>query len=313
MAGALIVEGGLDDVPAIRRARERVMVFQQIAYDKNGQVEPDYYQKHIHRHDTTINGTWLPEIHMRPGEVQRWRMIHAGIETDLKLALDRHKLHEIACDGIALGRMACRDSVPLYPGYRSDVLIQASLTPGRYVLQNLPATEKEALNRIARRSATPLATVVIEGPPCPMCLPTQAELAPLAPFKPLGNPTLPVIPINFKYDDQTKVGTVNNVPFDPVAGPVLKLKLGEVRELQIHSVTESPHPFHIHVNPFEVVTYDAQRNILDRVWRDTVAVFDSPDVFIRLRCDRYTGRSVLHCHNLLHEDFGMMQTIDIEP
>ena len=39
---------------------------------------------------------------MRPGEVQRWRIVHAGHEDDLRLALEGHALHVIAYDGIPL-------------------------------------------------------------------------------------------------------------------------------------------------------------------------------------------------------------------
>ncbi|MBV8382334.1 MAG: multicopper oxidase domain-containing protein [Planctomycetaceae bacterium] len=122
MAGALIVEGGLDDVPAIKCARDRVMVLQQIAYDDQGQVEKSYYDQPGRPAKTTINGRVVPEIQMRPGEVQRWRMIHAGIQRELNLTLDGHQLNEIACDGIALGTITPRPAILLCPGYRSDVL-----------------------------------------------------------------------------------------------------------------------------------------------------------------------------------------------
>ena len=99
--------------------------------------------------------------------------------------------------------------------------------------------------------------------------------------------------------------------FDPAGSNVLRLKLGQAQEWQIHSVTGAPHPFHIHVNPIEVITKDAQKNIIDRVWRDTIVVLKGRDVYFRTRYDRYIGRSVLHCHNLLHEDMGMMQAVEI--
>lgn len=43
-------------------ARERIMVFQQIAFDKNGEVEADYYSDTpVPRNaKTTINGRMLP-------------------------------------------------------------------------------------------------------------------------------------------------------------------------------------------------------------------------------------------------------------
>jgi FtsP/CotA-like multicopper oxidase with cupredoxin domain len=79
-----------------------------------------------------INGQLVPKIYMKPGEVQRWRFIHAGISENVAVALDFHPLHEVATDGISLGRSvawpdaAAADSGPveyklvLAPGYRTD-------------------------------------------------------------------------------------------------------------------------------------------------------------------------------------------------
>ena len=46
-----------------------------------------------------------PTITMRPGEVQRWRLLHAGWQDDIFMELEGHKLHPIARDGIPLSRM----------------------------------------------------------------------------------------------------------------------------------------------------------------------------------------------------------------
>jgi hypothetical protein len=100
------------------------------------------------------------------------------------------------------------------------------------------------------------------------------------------------------------------------------------------------HPFHIHVNPFQVVeifdpvTMD-KPVVFDKdfVWYDTIAIPPSfnyfPDgktprrdrdgkqvyvpgyVKIRNRFLDFTGIFVLHCHILGHEDRGMMQLVEV--
>jgi FtsP/CotA-like multicopper oxidase with cupredoxin domain len=82
-AGALLVEGGVDELPEIKAAEEKVLFFQQIPYDKTGKVEsfdesfgPNQWQD-LKRY-TTINGEVQPLILMQAGAVQRWRMIHAA-------------------------------------------------------------------------------------------------------------------------------------------------------------------------------------------------------------------------------------------
>ena len=41
-----------------------------------------------------VNGQLVPTIKMRPGEIQRWRFVHAGVEDNINLSLDEHELYE---------------------------------------------------------------------------------------------------------------------------------------------------------------------------------------------------------------------------
>jgi FtsP/CotA-like multicopper oxidase with cupredoxin domain len=82
---------------------------------------------------------------MRPGAVERWRLIHSGQRERILLELERSDtvdqpnpetlaLHEIAIDGLPMDKVVTlgHDSVELYPGYRADVLVQAPAVPGEY-------------------------------------------------------------------------------------------------------------------------------------------------------------------------------------
>jgi FtsP/CotA-like multicopper oxidase with cupredoxin domain len=108
MAGFLIIQGGpgtLDALPEVKAAKDVVMAFQVIRTVKNGDVE------FVHQEATlfgtspfnmddpaqqgvwstygldgapglsylyfTTNGVTNPTLHMRPGEVQRWRWLNA--------------------------------------------------------------------------------------------------------------------------------------------------------------------------------------------------------------------------------------------
>ena len=130
MVGALIVEGDFDAVPEIARAQERTLVLSQVVFDQFGTVEdfatlfPETATRFF-----SINGQRLPTIEMRPGEVQRWRLLHAGYQDTLRVALERHALHAIAYDGIALPQVERQEAMVLAPGQRADVLVQAG-APG---------------------------------------------------------------------------------------------------------------------------------------------------------------------------------------
>ncbi|MEA2709737.1 MAG: hypothetical protein QOF78_2338 [Phycisphaerales bacterium] len=321
MAGALIIEGGLDDVPAIKHAQERTFLFQQIPFDDEGQVEKlsSLYDGHAvtHWHQsgrfTTINGVALPVITLRPGEVQRWRLIHGGIHESILVRLDGHKLHEIAADGIPLGKLVPQDEIELQPGNRADVLVKASATPGVYLLRDGALPAERALSATADPEKF-LAKVVVTGPPKEMALPTSTDLAALAPFKPItddevqGHRTTVVFGEDEKH--QPPRYFINDRQFDPDA-TARRVLLGTAEEWTL-SAPDDNHPFHLHANPFEVIRHDPQSGkIVERTWRDTVLVAAKSPVTIRVRYQDFAGKTVFHCHNLAHEDLGMMQNIEM--
>lgn len=87
------------------------------------------------------------------------------------------------------------------------------------------------------------------------------------------------------------------------------ISVGSVEEWTLTNLSAEPHPFHIHVNPFQVVAVGGQR-LANPYWADTITLPPLTTVTIRSRFRRYTGKTVLHCHNIGHEDLGMMQLIE---
>jgi FtsP/CotA-like multicopper oxidase with cupredoxin domain len=84
-----------------------------------------------------------------------------------------------------------------------------------------------------------------------------------------------------------------------------------------------PHPIHLHGGQFEVVarsvlpTWNAEaesvrEGLIDEGWRDTVLVMPGERVKLRMRFDRHAGLFLYHCHNLEHEDMGMMRNFRVE-
>lgn len=376
MSGALIIEGGLDDIPEIKAAKDRTLVLNQIPYIyKNtlpvpnstatppptvtfdlpeGLVEVRYAEyifgpgewEKLGRY-TTVNGVQLPVIHMRPGEIERWRVVDSGQREMIMLkiipnpAAGGDKLppinfREIAVDGLALGKMVETPTIELWPGYRSDVLVQAPMKPGEYLLidDEAPAGstisgQDKPLNYVAR--------LIIEGQPNEMKLPTDQQMAGLR------LPSIKDDEITGQQEatygillvgppkKQTVVFTIDKQSFQMETARTLKL--GAVDEWTIYShndVGPVTHPFHIHVNPFEVTSImapeiDADGNckmqdgqpVLHEtlkggpVWRDTVKIPGCGFVKMRTHYTDFIGTFVQHCHILDHEDQGMMQLIDI--
>lgn len=119
---------------------------------------------------------------------------------------------------------------------------------------------------------------------------------------------------------------VDGQSYDPNRAPRL-LNLNAVEEWHL-TATGGAHPFHIHVNPFQIVSVekdgvdlsapgardsdgDTQYAGMKGSWRDTVMVKPGAVVKVRTRYQRYIGDFVLHCHILDHEDEGMMEHVRI--
>lgn len=338
MAGALIVDpgpvaGGIDEITEIRDAmkdgREKILVIQQLLYskpdDNPGQVTcNDVYgpadpatvcgqpNPPTPTRVDLVNGVYGPLIEMDPGEIQRWRCIHAGVVDPINLAVvsadgpDRLPLYEIAKDGIPLYEMATSQAIPLYPGYRTDFLVVAPVTPGHYALiDDKSGPTMRPLRKNVPRAPTPILACirVRNAPALHMDLPKKEAIGKYAP-KPIGDDEIwnrkPFV-LNFSANDPDF--QINGQSFDPDRIDLCP-RLGTAEEWTLRSSLDV-HPVHIHVNPFQVVTAAGP------VWKDTIVVTDSDpaDTVVRIRFEDFPGKTVLHCHNLPHEDRGMMMAV----
>ncbi len=126
---------------------------------------------------------------------------------------------------------------------------------------------------------------------------------------------------NIDINQKPAVFMVNGKAYDPHT--TRDLILGNVEEWKISSDFDG-HPFHIHVNPFQVSRIlnpqgvdvsvsgeadDPQYANLKGIWKDTLFVKQGYTLYVRTRYERYIGEYVLHCHILDHEDQGMMQNV----
>ena len=179
MSGFLIVEGGpgdLNEVPEIAAAKEILMAFQVIRTDENGQVPFVNTESVQFASDAnmtnglwstyqnsqayfTTNGVTNPILSMRPGEVQRWRLLNAASGETLAVALQGHSLNIVANDGINTPEMLTLNPGEAYvmgAGNRVDVLIKAGAS-GTYLLQTLDPTDPTTPRSISPQGVDPAA------------------------------------------------------------------------------------------------------------------------------------------------------------
>jgi len=105
------------------------------------------------------------------------------------------------------------------------------------------------------------------------------------------------------------------IPYQSGRAMKQTVPLGSVEEWTIFNMNNIRHPFHIHVNPFQVVKINGQP--VEPYWADTIALppggtESAPtSVTFRTRFKDFSGAFVMHCHMLIHEDMGMMQVVEV--
>lgn len=310
MAGALIVEGDFADIPQIAAARERVLVLNEVLFDHLGTIEeydtvwPEAVPRFL-----SINGQREPIIRLRPGEVQRWRIVQGCHESNLRLALEDHVLHAIAYDGIPLPAVQRHDTLLVAPGQRADLLVQAGAA-GRYAL-------RVVANDQGYPSPTgPLATIVVEGDPLAMALPVALPRPPLASIgdseitgsrRIVFSAIAPEGPGGATWREFAFL--IDGRQFHPDRVDQT-IRLGAVEEWTVVNDDSADHIVHVHTNPFQVTRVNGEA-LPEPVWRDTAIVPREGSLTFRSRFVDFAGKTVLHCHMMNHEELGMMQLIEI--
>jgi suppressor of ftsI len=90
-----------------------------------------------------------------------------------------------------------------------------------------------------------------------------------------------------------------------------RVELGAVEEWTIRNVTRQLHPFHIHVNDYQVMSVNGRPYDATSI-TDTFPLPVGGEIVIRMRFVDFTGEYVYHWHILAHEDRGMMGTLVVE-
>jgi FtsP/CotA-like multicopper oxidase with cupredoxin domain len=357
MAGVFVIEGAYDDTlkKLYPTLREKVLIVQNLSetpslLDKGrrGSVAPPAL---------FVNGLYQPVISMRPGEIQLWRLVNASVRAVTTLtgfgSDGDPEIRQIAQDGVQfkfenyqnqplLGkqRTDARPFNTFAAGNRADLLVKAP--------DKAPATPSEFLvadTTSGTPNPTPILFVKVEGDPVnpPMLFPTSDTPFPEFPhfLKDIADGQIYISRrLDFSWEaGRSGPGAAPNsqaAPHFMIDGKQFHdgvynqtMVLGDAEEWTLTNSTAAiAHPFHIHINPFQVIeVFDPASGVLYRpkgnyVWQDTVAIPPATykddgtvnqlgHVKIRHRFVDFTGSYVLHCHMLAHEDRGMMQLVRV--
>jgi suppressor of ftsI len=319
LVGSIVVEGGLDNV--LPTVPQRLMVItttepctragRSLAFDRRGtepctrpgQVLPP--QESLSRYRALfVNGALNPTVKIRPGQIQRWRILNADNNRILVLHLQGQNLQVLAEDGNTLARMRPTANLTIGPGSRREVLVRGG-PPGRYQVKSLRFAQFASGEPFPTER---LLTVVSSGRRAHDRLPRGRLSRPVD----LGSMHVDrrrVIvfsqmetPSKFSY-------YINHRMFDPNFVAVT-MRLNSVEQWTLKNASAEWHTFHIHTNPFQVMSINGRR--LPYVdYQDNVAMPPRSSIVIRMHPIDFTGKLVIHCHVASHEDLGMMAAVQV--
>jgi FtsP/CotA-like multicopper oxidase with cupredoxin domain len=232
--------------------------------------------------------------------VQLWRLANIGADIWYDLEVPGVEFVVIGEDGSPVWTVWNAERLLLPPGKRYDVLVTGPAV-GDHTLRTRQYDQGDD-----QYPETSLLTLRSAGAPV-TTPPMPASLAPRAPLA--ESDVVKRRTMVFSEDEKTNVFYINGKSFDANRVDVAP-KLGTVEEWTLRNTSEEQHPFHIHVNDFQVVSVDGEPYDAKGL-QDTVPLLPGKDVVIRTRFADYTGKFVFHCHILNHEDAGMMAVVDV--
>ncbi len=130
-------------------------------------------------------------------------------------------------------------------------------------------------------------------------------------------------PRTFRFGMRRMQPVINGRTFEMTgvaADEIVRLNTTEVWEMvnggggMMGGMMQMPHPVHIHGLQFRIIDrspstgWDTIRDgFVDSGWKDTFLLMPGMRVKVLLRFEDYAGLFLYHCHNLEHEDLGMMR------
>ncbi|WP_071517778.1 multicopper oxidase family protein [Geitlerinema sp. PCC 9228] len=335
LAGLLVVRGELDELPVVKAAREEFLVLQDFSLGNNNRlVAPNHMSQMLGREGNVItgNGRTNPQLMIPQGGWLRLRLLNASPSRFYRLALPEHPFYVIATDGGAVTEPIEMSELLLSPGERIDVLISGNRQPGEYRLLNLPYDRgtmgmmggrgmmgRGHHQRRKQESAQSIATVTYSRESY------QNQSPPKLPEKLIPVESLPeasnVRRFTLNHGMEPGMGMAFLINGRAFSGSRIdtQVALNSVEDWEIRNIGGMDHPFHLHTNPFQIISRRGASGDLgilpvqsDRYWKDVVLVRSGETVRIRTRFQDFAGKTVYHCHILDHEDLGMMGTIRMQ-
>lgn len=262
----------------------------------------------------------LKTYRMKPGEVMRLRILNGTDGIPMQLVMPELEVYVIGQDGVNLLKPESaaanpKSAIKMAPGNRIELLIRAPRRPVTTTLRTLPQMAgsptvlSEAMGEMMAMPSFALAKFIVAGAQTPMAIPKE----------------LPKPAREYPLIEDHEIATRRRITFTMRLASTRILtgfeflineqlyretridenvRLGTAEEWTLNNNSDGIHPFHIHVNSFEVMGTPWDRNY--RRIQDTLWLPPFSETKVRMRFKQWKGKSVFHCHILPHEDTAMI-------
>jgi FtsP/CotA-like multicopper oxidase with cupredoxin domain len=259
-----------------------------------------------------VNGTPDAWLSVDRG-LYRLRLLNGSNARIYKVALgDRRAFHLIGTDGGLLPAPVLATSLTLAPGQRLEILVDFSAySPGSsVVLKSLPFAGSGGMMGGPRQGTEmDLLRFYVDGTTSGNAT-LPSSLQPFTPFDLAQAKRTRV----FTLAMAGMVHTINGQSYN-MQRTDFSVPFGDVEIWEYRNTGTEPHPMHAHAALCQVLSRSSSLKLPpeDTGWKDTVLVNPGETVRVLTRFDGHSGLFVHHCHNLEHEDSGMMQNFEVLP
>ncbi len=325
LAGLFLVSD--DDERAVglpTGAQDLPLVIQDRIFDANNQLvyAPDHMVGFLGDR-ILVNGKPSPTLTVKAG-TYRLRLLNGSNSRVYKLAWgDGRSMVVIGTDGGLLEAPVERPYVMLAPGERVEVFAELTAPVSLESTSFSGVAPSHGGGGLANGAAFNVCRFAIDGAGA-----TTARPARLVTMSRHGEAVNENSPRVFATSMQHMEWRLNGRTFAMLQvadNERVRLHQTEVWEFSnpAQNMMSMAHPLHVHGPQFMVVSrrpdpsfsagYDSVRQgFVDEGWKDTVLVMPGERVRLRVRFDNHAGLFLYHCHNLEHEDMGMMRHFLVE-
>jgi blue copper oxidase len=336
LAGLFIVSDGEDGARGLPSAPfELPLVLQDRVIGPDGQLlyEPNPMMGFLGDR-AFVNGRPTPTFDVREG-TYRLRVLNGSNARIYKLAWsDGSPIVVIGTDGGLLAAPVTRPYLMLAPAERAEIWADFGRGPaGAEVGLESLSFSAGAMGGMGRGmmgggggaglvngAALALCRFSVRGPGERRPLPARLE-APV--FRPPGEVANASRPRQLAVSMGMMRWLLNGRPFSMTeVAPNERIKRGVTEDWELSNAAGMmaiPHPIHIHGGQFQVVGRAGQEGAatvaagrVEEGWKDTFLLMPGERVRVRVRFSHHEGLFMYHCHNLEHEDMGMMRNFRVE-